>query len=361
MVKKEKEYRRLPGKGLKKGSLISLHRIRASLYAGKDHLLCVYNSVYEEEYRRYYYKDIQAFVLRKTPRRDIWALVFFLPALFSFYLFAFGDQETPWRIFYGSGLAFFSGLLAVDLFRGTTADCYLQTATSREPLPSFGRLKNAKKAIAILKPLIQNAQGEMSTSEIAEKAKILALGPKTGDVETTGAHLQKISDYHGTFHLIFFSLLTANGFISALHIIYHPVWIALTESLLAVTLMISLIISLVRQSDSLLPRSVRILTWWALGFEAIEYIQGVILSQIYIMESKVMFVQTFDLFRWFSSLSPQENAIFFGYLIFSSLASFLLAGLGFLFLSRFRSRKFLSEDLSGSEQSLTQTAPASGK
>jgi hypothetical protein len=361
MVKKEKEYRRLPGKGFKKGSLISLHRIRASLYAGKDHLLCVYNSVYEEEYRRYYYKDIQAFVLRKTPRRDIWALVFFLPALYFLYLFVFGDQETPWRIFYGSGLAFFSGLLAINLFRGTTADCYLQTATSREPLPTFGRLKNAKKSIAIIKPLILNAQGEMTTSEIAEKAKILALEPKTGDVEPTGANLQKVSDYHGKFHLIFYSLLTANGFISALHIIFHPVWVSLIESLLAVTLMVFLIISLVRQSDSLLPRSVRILTWWALGFEAIVYIHGVILSQIYIMETKVMFVQMFDLFRWVSSLSPQENAIFFGYLIFSSLASFLLAGMGFLFLSLFRSRKPLSNDFSGSKQRLAQTTPASGK
>jgi len=85
MSKKEKEYRRLPGKGLKRGSLISFTRIRATLYAGKDHLLSVYNSVYEEEYRRYYYKDIQALVIRKTPRRDIWALIFFFPALFFFY------------------------------------------------------------------------------------------------------------------------------------------------------------------------------------------------------------------------------------------------------------------------------------
>jgi hypothetical protein len=52
MVNLKKEYHRLPGRGRKRGGfLLTVARIRARLWAGKDHLLLVYNSGYTEDYR----------------------------------------------------------------------------------------------------------------------------------------------------------------------------------------------------------------------------------------------------------------------------------------------------------------------
>ncbi|HZR47537.1 MAG TPA: hypothetical protein VFA47_12570, partial [Candidatus Manganitrophaceae bacterium] len=81
MAEKEKEYRRLPGRGIKRGGFLALTAIRATLWEGKDHLLCLYRTGYTEEYKRFYYRDIQAFITRKTARGSAWngiALLFII-------------------------------------------------------------------------------------------------------------------------------------------------------------------------------------------------------------------------------------------------------------------------------------------
>ncbi len=60
MAKKEKEYHKLPG--TKKGFLIGKY----TLWQGVDHLLHVYSRVGVEDYKRFYFNDIQAIITRKT-------------------------------------------------------------------------------------------------------------------------------------------------------------------------------------------------------------------------------------------------------------------------------------------------------
>jgi hypothetical protein len=53
-------YQRLPGK--KKGFLIGHH----TLWQGPDHLLQIYSRLGVEDYKRFYFNDIQAVTTRKT-------------------------------------------------------------------------------------------------------------------------------------------------------------------------------------------------------------------------------------------------------------------------------------------------------
>ncbi len=53
-------YQRLPGK--KKGFLIGHH----TLWQGPDHLLQIYSRLGVEDYKRFYFNDIQAIITRKT-------------------------------------------------------------------------------------------------------------------------------------------------------------------------------------------------------------------------------------------------------------------------------------------------------
>ena len=53
-------YIKLPGK--KKGFLIGYH----TLWQGPDHLLQIYSRMGVEDYKRFYFNDIQAIITRKT-------------------------------------------------------------------------------------------------------------------------------------------------------------------------------------------------------------------------------------------------------------------------------------------------------
>lgn len=332
MAKKEKEYRRLPGRGLKKGAFLMLHRTRATLYAGKDHILAIYNSIYEEEYHRFYYKDIQAFIVRKTPWRDIWTALFLLPILFFVSMFFIADPDSGWRIFNAIFVGLFAVLFLGNLMKGPTAVTSLQTATSREDLPSLGRLKNAQKAIEILRPLITGAQGEMPLAEISDKAKALALEPRTEDTLPAEGD-KEVNHYSGTFHRILFYLLLLNGSLAALHIIFHPPGMVLTEVLFRLAILTVLIISLVRQSDSRLPKSLKGATWTTLGSEITWYFSGFVFNLIYAMNNQGNYGNSWQIIKWVASLAPEENPVLIGFLILSSFASLILGGLGFLFLS----------------------------
>ena len=105
-----------------------------------------FSTGYTEEYKRFYYADIQAIVTRKTGRGAAWN--FFPPcSLFLFALVAVTRTGTAAGVVFWilAGLSLL--ILAVNLLRGPTCICHLQTAVSREELPSLSRERTAKKAI----------------------------------------------------------------------------------------------------------------------------------------------------------------------------------------------------------------------
>jgi hypothetical protein len=55
------KYHKLPGR--RRGVVFS-----ASLWTGADHLLSVRSAKFQEQYRRFYFRDIQAIVITQVPR-----------------------------------------------------------------------------------------------------------------------------------------------------------------------------------------------------------------------------------------------------------------------------------------------------
>lgn len=157
----DRDYIKLPGRGFKKGSFFSLSGIRATLWLGQDHLLCVYNKGYEEDYRRFYYRDIQAVVAHRDRRRLLWNLAYGTWAA----VFALGGLT------FSAVSAFFIVLIFINWLRGPTCTCYVQTAVSREHLPSLNRLKNVNHAAARLTHVVERVQGKASPEEIRSLAE----------------------------------------------------------------------------------------------------------------------------------------------------------------------------------------------
>ncbi len=144
-------YRRLPG-------VAASPFRRRTLWLGPDHILSVLSLPFSEQYRRFYFRDIQAIVLAEAG--NSWTYYLFASGAFLVLMFLLlGYSWHPvWAVICGAGAlaAFTVGI------RVPNCDCYLRTATSLERLPSLGRVRAARKALALLKPLIEAAQGQLT-------------------------------------------------------------------------------------------------------------------------------------------------------------------------------------------------------
>jgi hypothetical protein len=162
MASQKNEYRKLPG--TKKGFFLGKY----TLWQGRDHLLQVYARFGVEDYKRYYFDDIQAIVTRRTKSALIQNLIlgFFL----GLFILATISVDGGWGLFYLVVGVFVLGLLLVNMLRGPTCETRLMTAVQTETLHSLHRLKNACRAMDRLKTIIENVQGSVNPSLLAQDA-----------------------------------------------------------------------------------------------------------------------------------------------------------------------------------------------
>src|SRR5687767_8619362 len=152
------EYIRLPGR-----RRVTLGFTRNSLWMGKDHLLHVINRGYTEDYRRFYYRDIQALLVRETNTGVIVNIILGLLTAASILLLSMGYFFWRWESFALIPLAVSAFLWLLiflyHVFAGPTCVCHLRTAVQFEKLPSLYRVKTARKAIALLRDRVDSVQG----------------------------------------------------------------------------------------------------------------------------------------------------------------------------------------------------------
>ena len=161
----EKEYHRLPGTGQRRQGFVSAIAIRSRLWLGKAHLLCVDSMGFSEDYKRFYFRDIQAVVIRRTSRGKIWNGVFGgLAALIG--LIAIVVNQPVASSIIGGFAGLFLVLLLINIAMGPTSVCHLRSPVQTEELPSLSRLRRARKVLARLQPLIAAAQGRLTPEEI---------------------------------------------------------------------------------------------------------------------------------------------------------------------------------------------------
>jgi hypothetical protein len=158
---------------------------RASLWLGDDHLLLVSTNGYAETYKRFYFRDIQAFVMERTSTfRGI--NIVLIMAIVLLATFAIVASVAGVKIF----LFALAGILVVfaclNVLQGQTCRCFLRTAVQTEELPPLNRVRRARKAFARLRPLVAAAQGgELSPQMIAEQLR--AELPAAEPAAVTGA------------------------------------------------------------------------------------------------------------------------------------------------------------------------------
>ena len=144
-----------------------------SIWLGDGHLLQVAATLGVEHYRRWYLREIQAVIVRRTGKRAIWNLIWGILGGLAFAAAAGfaglaaastkNDGQVPLYVFAGiagAGAAFCAAVILWNSLLGPTCTVFVQTPAGLQPLSAPARLRAADGLLALLGPLIEEAQSQ---------------------------------------------------------------------------------------------------------------------------------------------------------------------------------------------------------
>jgi hypothetical protein len=327
MAKITSEYHKLPGS--KKGFLIGKY----TLWLGSDHLLQIFSRVGVEEYKRFYFSDIQAVVTRKTvigALQNIFGgllvLIFALPAI-SF--------DGGWSLFYAIVAGVMLLLLLLGLFKGPTCETKLMTAVQTEKLHTLHRFKNTAKVMDRLRMHIHQTQGRINR-EALDKMPVRPLkGLSTNRRVSQGSSkITALRNEKGRVHMGLFALLLLKGMLVSLGFFVTHVMLTIIASISILGMGILVIVALVKQHNSTLGGSLKAITWACLGFICINFVAGYIISIVFAMENPGIVYNQWEMFKSMSLLSPWESPLKMSFDIFTISGAVILGIPGLFMLYR---------------------------
>jgi len=301
MTAKISTYRRLPGK--KKGFLVGNH----TLWRGPDHLLQIYSRLGVEDYKRFYFEDIQAIITRKTDTGKIKNFIFgALSGLFGLLALT---SEGGWFIFNAIMAGVMLIFLAINYLKGPTCETVLFTAVQAEKLYSLHRLKTTQPVMNGLRSLIEKKQGRIDRNTFyqpsARFTRNLAKGMPPGGNKN---RLNTQKTEKGRVHLCLFALLIFDALVLAAGFLLNHVALTLLGTTVTMMLGICVIMALVKQYGSNLKSSLRAITWAALGYVCFSFLAGYIISMGIAFKNPELMQNQWELLKLISTTTPWQSA-----------------------------------------------------
>lgn len=298
-------YKRLPGK--KKGFLIGYH----TLWQGPDHLLQIYSRLGVEDYKRFYFNDIQAIITRKTGTGSVLNIVLgTIAALFCIFAATSGGG---WSIFNAIIAGVMLIIWMINFIKGPTCETFLLTAVQTEKLHSLHRLKTTQPVMNRLKSLIEQRQGRIDPETFGQQAA----HPATNQTQRSspGGNRQirtAKKPEKGRVHFALFVLLVVNSVFIAFSFFYTHVALSLLSTAVSMLMGICVVVALVKQHESNLKQSLRTLTWATLGYVCFSFIAGYVVSLTLTFKHPEIWQNQWELFKLLSSISPSESPLLMG-------------------------------------------------
>ncbi|HVM60811.1 MAG TPA: hypothetical protein VMV72_08090 [Verrucomicrobiae bacterium] len=293
---------------------------------------------FTEGYKRFYFQDIQAFIIRRTKTALIQNVIL-LGILALCCLLWLLISDAVGRAVAGASGGLILIALSLNLHRGPSVICHICTAVHVEELPSLKRLRTARKVIARLKPLIEQAQGTLSPDTIQSAASAVSAGtrPQPSPMQPGEALTHNDGRWHQALFLL---LLLKAGMTAAGYYRNSPV-VGVANMLGVLAIGTVAIIAIVRQQHTDITEGIRHLTTAAIVYVGINIIAGYILLITAIMEHPRPIRTQWDTFRLLAETSPQSSVL--GTVVLGGL--FLLgSGLGvsgLVLVHQFRKRTYL--------------------
>ena len=158
-------YQKLGGRGMTWGG-------PSRVWLGADHVLLVLTRGYVEVYRRFFFPDVQAFIVHPTSIGKIWNGIWGSLAG-AFILPAFALSDVARIVLLCLGAPFLVALL-INTLLGSTCAFYVRTAVQTERIPALSRLRTAQKFLTRIEPLVLAAQGEWAQQAAFDLALLQA-------------------------------------------------------------------------------------------------------------------------------------------------------------------------------------------
>ncbi|MBU1171785.1 MAG: hypothetical protein KKD44_19705 [Proteobacteria bacterium] len=330
MEKKDKKYKRLPGKKRKTfGS--------DTLWEGPDHLLLIESSGMSETYRRFYYKDIKSILIAKT--KENFYKTFLVLGLFLGFtvlgLVFWIDDQNPASVFFFIFSPIFLFYFLVCLAGGPSCACWIVTAVRKEKLSPSNRLRPTLKMMARLKPCIEAVQGQLDR----ENLNLLFENGQNSVSPMTRSNLGETppSFEKGSWHKALFMLLILVGILSIFSLFNRSYFTLIIGTLLFFGFCITAVVALVRQTGSSLSSVIKNLTWASLGLVILGFIQSY-MEMIYLMfekgDQKQPLMNQMTLLKMHAQMNPFDHPVFLTLDLFQTVICFVLGIWGLVLIRR---------------------------
>ncbi|MCJ8502674.1 hypothetical protein [Desulfatitalea alkaliphila] len=235
MARRPQPYEKLPGRWM---SLFN----RRTLWQGADHLLWVEHTMMQETYRRFYFKDIQALVMRRNRLHHLWSAFWGGLALITGAMaLTLGSSG-----FVLEGFTLVWGLcLLLHLVKGPCCEVFIQTAVQRERLTTQIRERQAIKVLDRIKAQAEKAQGVYRPPAPSDRppAATVDIG-----ADTTGARMNDplAPPFKPMLHQILFTVAITHGLFGGLLLWLQQPYLAALSTATLVTTLVLAITALVR-------------------------------------------------------------------------------------------------------------------
>lgn len=249
---------------------------RSSLWMANDHLLLIKNHRWGEDYSRYYFSDIEALIIHPT-REFLWTSAIGILALVSTLALGLvtilGSEIDTLKLTARWTMGIFSFplflFLVINLIRGRTCRVTVHTGGMAHLLPCPRRRRGALGMLKVIRPLIEKAQDgrllsqdlkDIPSSEEAPPLSALS-GPR---------HAGALRYEHGQWHLALFCFLLVDCLDTGIRFFHTSIRAGLLFFLIAqVPALVCLVMALMRQSGSSLPKTLQGVTWTTVGYYAL--------------------------------------------------------------------------------------------
>lgn len=329
MARKAKRYRKLA----KTGGLFAYY----SLWQGPDHLLSAETAMASEDYRRFYFHEIQAIIVQKTGMQHVYSLLFGLPGVLALMVATLGDTTPqPWLIF-----SFLAGLLlAINLFRGPTCVCHIRTAVQNVRIRALVRMRRLNKVLDQVQPLIAEAQANLPRLAPGDTAPAgashMTRPPERG---AGSAPTMPVTDAVSTrLHRILFGALVIQALLAGIEFYVSNLVYGIFATLFVMGVMILTVVALARQADSGINAAAKRFTWAALALVCLEVAAGYATSIWSYATHPELLENHWDLYEHLILLSPRDHVWLTGLSLTIIVAALGLGLGGLVSLRRHRRR-----------------------
>ncbi len=279
-----------------------------TLWRGKDHLLQIYARWGSEDYKRYYFNDIQAIITRRTETGKIQNFV--MGTLTGLFVLLAATSASAWIPFNGIIAFIMLVILLFNAIKGPTCETHLLTAVQTEKLHSLNRLSTAQAVMNQVKPIIERFQGPLQHETlIQQSAQLSNAGQQKPPTRLEQRASKARKNESGRVHHMLFALLSFHGLIVAVGFMLTHVGLTFVGIAVMLMMGICVVIALVKQYESNLQHPVRTMTWAALGYVCFSFISSYIISMGLAFKNPDIVHNHWEMIKLFSKMTPWDSSL----------------------------------------------------